>query len=167
MTPPTATLARPANRPASRAEHRTAIERAPLVVVIEQTYTVRTQVDLVSFFEAMDPSQRAEFFALNLASTGHAEWERPLAYLAVLAETDTEVVEPFLTQLYAISTISDGDLGDTVERRGGDLVSGQDRRWSQADYQALCGAVGWLRPPDSPSPEDLARIPGPLDTPMF
>lgn len=154
---------------ASRSEHRQSVRSAPLTVRIERRIVAETEVDVVGFFADLDPEGQAAYHALDLSEGGFADYERPMVYLTTTLEVDIWGPEGHRF----LSTIDDGDVQDRISYRSGTIATGQQIWWLPADYDALLDAVPWMRPQPAAAadehgdPAALARIPGPLDSPLF
>ena len=144
---------------------------ASLTVQVTATIKVRQNVDLVALFATMDERDRQRYRNLDIADLGmESEWERPLAFVW---PEEADVV-PLTLAPGARSPVW-GDIDDAtvrVEQRDGEAVYGREAQWSRADFDALIARVPWLRSfheslSRTLSTEDLARIPGPDDVPMF
>lgn len=159
----------PAPSYASRAEHRAGIRRSPLLVRVQQVLTVTTEIDVAGWFAGFTATQRAAYWATDVASpeTGGecAAWERPYAYLTGHAAEATDVLEPMLGDC-ALATVDETGYEDRVSWRGGE-PAGLNRYWTEADYDTLVAQVPWLAPEAELTAAELARVPGPLDTPLW
>lgn len=137
---------------------------SPVKVGVSGTIRVDVEVDLVAYFNAIPPSVRDAYWALDRRDLQHwgfdQDHERPLAFL--LGDLDGDV-----------GTLHFGATGvrdrSDVCVEWGDVGYG----WTEDHYHRLLAFVPWLRPPDI-DPEDeeayehaLARRPGPMDQPLF
>lgn len=114
---------------------------------------ISTTIDLIAFYAEMPESQRAEYWNHDIAEWGYdAEWERPIAYAMAWVDDGGDVMEP---------------MGRGVVRSFVDTDWSDGPRWSEEDFDALAAGVPWLDRRERLSPEDLARIPGPNDVPLF
>lgn len=124
------------------------------LVSTTRTITDRADVDLVKYLTSLTPAQQVGYWELDLHMWGYAdEADRPLAYLA--SHLDEE--EDWDCQrLRDIGITGDSDIDDF------DLRNPRDKSWRDT----LATSVPWLNPAGPPSPEDLARTPGPHDVPL-
>ena len=123
--------------------------------------TVRSRVDirvnhttdLVTFYRELgkNPHAQQEYWEQDLE--GAEEWERPLSYLASWLDEGIWLEEP--SREGGIRTMVDWDWIDF------------DRGWSKDRYSMLLAEVPWMVPRESVPPEELARMPGPNDVPLF
>lgn len=144
---------------------------AALHLEVSVHVVARQRVNLVEFFQAMDPREQDRYKALDIHHLGmEADWEWPLAYLW----PDEHDVVPLSLVPRAQSHVS-GDISDAALRlsaRGGEMVFGRDAEWTEDDFETLKSHVPWLAAFHDTlttplTAEERARIPGPDDVPLF
>lgn len=142
-----------------------------LTVEVSATVRVRQKVDVVALFTGMAEHDRKRYRTLDLAELGMSrEWERPAAFL--WPEEDDLVP---LSLVSGAQTPVWGDIDMTevrLQQRGGNSVHGREAEWTEGDFETLTAQVPWLRDFHASltkrlTPEELARIPGPDDVPLF
>lgn len=149
-------------------------ERAKrLIVRVEAEVRVEQLVDLPAYFQDLSEGERKSYrlFAQQ-NDEGYAEWELPVAYLTQGFYETLEVNLPFLSSDVADFEHVDIDNVETyTAARKGSFVSS---RFTPEDFDLLRAQVHWLdtvhrvlNDEDEASEEDLARIPGPNDIPLF
>lgn len=116
---------------------------------IEQRTTVR--VDLVTYFNGLTALERVQYWDIDLQ--GCEEWERPRCYIHEHLIEATEGIN--IPQVAGMT-----DSGDDIE------VDDYGRA-KRDEYDALLAQVPWLDPDNKPTEEDVSRLPGPLDKPLF
>ncbi len=116
---------------------------------IESRTTVT--VDLVAYFTALNATDRAGYWAISL--NGCQEWERPRCYIHEhLNEATDGITIPHATGMTeGFDDLEVDDVG----------------RVKREEYDALLAQVSWLDPDNKPSADDVARLPGPYDKPIF
>jgi hypothetical protein len=113
---------------------------------------VDTAVDLVRFFTELHESGRGDYWRLDIEQWGFdEEWERPVAYVMAWLDDDISVAEA---------------AGKGVVRSWVD-TDWRSVRWVEKQFDQLVAAVPWLHRAEPLSDEELARIPGPNDVPLF
>lgn len=151
------------------------VPRKPLppVLAIEVSYGLagcwRT-FDLVKFFEGIEQVEHAAYWTLDLTEWGYfEEWERPLAYLLECDRPDITFGIGGEACLRDNTFDVEVDRVSVKARNKVDVPYGERdaRKWTESDLALLADHVPWVSRTKPPSPEDLARIPGPLDSPLF
>jgi hypothetical protein len=150
----------------TRSEHRDTIRNSPLTFEVTQKIDVRTEFDIVAYFNSFNVSQQAAYWGSE-PNSGYTDYERPIVYLIEDAEQDTEVNEPFMASDFAISIVDTDEVKDRVVRSHGESVHGFAGEWSEHHCAVLLDHVEWMRPPVEKANEDQAREPGPLDVALF
>lgn len=151
---------------------QTTPDRPTLTVEVTATVKSRQKVDVVALFANLSERDQQRYRTMDIAELGmEHEWERPLAYLW----PDDDVLPMNMIPGHGGRGLwSDIDESDIrVTARGEVTVFGRENRWTEDDFNLLKEEVGWLRTfhavkdnPDA-TPEDLSRIPGPADVPIF
>lgn len=150
-----------------------------LLVELTATWRVEMTVDAVSYFAGMTEAEQNDYKVTyeQDKDDGWSEWEFPMKWLS--PEEGDGPMGGWLNHTSAI-TREDVDLDDSDEHvrerigyegRTGTLGYG----WTEQDYHDLCDNVPWLDAHrlslddegEGLSPEDIARVPGPYDSPMF
>jgi hypothetical protein len=144
-----------------------------LVIEVAYGYSCWRKFDLVKFLERVgnDPSEQQAYWTTDLTEWGYdQEWERPLAVLLAWDQPDVSFGLGGVECLYDDTIdIEVSDVRVKV-RNHVEVPHSADRnarRWTEADFRLLGGLLPWLAPEEPLSPEDLARLPGPLDSPLF
>lgn len=140
-----------------------------LVVEVSAEIGVEETIPLADLFNAMSAQDRRQFFDLNLSEAGmDSEWERPLAYLW----PDADDLIPYTmvpgTVSHPRGVVEEADV--RVSKRNGVRAVGHARGWTEDDYQVLAGHVAWLKRhafEQEMNEHERARMPGPLDVPLF
>lgn len=124
-------------------------------VDFDQEIQIRNQVNLVDFFKAIPETQRAGYWHFDVNEYGFdTEWERPIAFVMAWLDDRNSV---------------GGAHGPGISRSWVDENTWDNFycKWEEDHFIQLCEAVPWLAPESILSPEDIARIPGPLDVPLL
>lgn len=123
---------------------------------------IEVNVDMVGHFLKMPTQQHANYWKLDIAQWGfEEEWERPLAWVMSWLD-DTIDNTPF-------DSVPGADFGGTTTDWNNVRTSDNYRFWTEEHFDQLVHLVPWLKPYDTEPPdrEDLFRIPGPKDVPLF
>lgn len=148
-----------------------------LEVEIRFEVQIEARVDLVRYFERLTPAQQRSYKETDLDDYDE-EWERPIAFLASGLDDDFGIVDvvpfrPFPERGSRAPQIVRQSVDVEPERERVTIREGKsayDRDWTEEDFRALRARVGWLDQMHAllelEDEEDLARRPGPLDTPL-
>jgi len=123
---------------------------------------IEVNVEMADHFRSMPTQQHANYWNLDIAEWGfEEEWERPLAWVMSWLD-DTIENTPF-------DSVPGADFGGTTTDWNDARTSDNFQFWTQEHFDYLVGIVPWLEPYDHQPPdrEDLFRIPGPKDVPLF
>lgn len=125
-------------------------------VEVRIDWDVRVDVvfDAVDLFTSWNEASRLGYWGVDL--TGYEQWERPVQVITRH--------EPAVEGVTGRGVTVFVDVDATVRYPG--RVTGRPE-WSEADTKVLTARVAWMQAEARPTPEDLARIPGPLDLPLF
>lgn len=131
-------------------------------VIFRAEAVIGITLDLVSFYREMNASERSVY----LAWTDDDFWDgsdslKPIAYLMWRIDQDAEL-NPGIWR---------GDAGyvrDHSEITNWDApkLRSTYKRWTSADFETLMAAVPWMDR-SQPDSEEVKRLPGPDDRPLF
>ena len=144
---------------------------------VEVSVEVRAEarVDIIRYFTMLGEHGRKAYVSDELDNDEYESWERPLLFLTSGIDADCLTVvphRPFAGRHEPQPVREQVDVDDqrtAVTVREGRVAYRRD--WSEEDFETLRAAVPWLdwahaKLDEERDEEDLAREPGPLDTPL-
>lgn len=124
-------------------------------VRFDQEIRVDNVLNLPEFFAAIPETRRAGYWSFGLDEYGFSEeWERPIAFVMGWLDDCNSVG----------GTYGKGIVRSWVDENTWDNFH---LRWEREHFDQLAALVGWLAPESEMTAEEIARIPGPLDVPLF
>jgi len=154
---------------------------APILQVeIAFEVLARASVDLVTYFRDLREQGRkeyAEFTRSDEDEDGYEDWERPMSFLTRAGDEEFDGISLVPHRVFSQQGMPQ-PIRENVEVdrqefrvRTRDGKSAYSSDWSEEDFDALRAHVPWLDKfhqtlNDEVDEEDLARTPGPNDTPL-
>ena len=126
---------------------------------------IEVEMNLAEHFSKLSTAFHSDYWEMNLADWGYdEEYERPLAWVMSWLDQDMEN-----------ASIGEATPGGTnraheIEWDGAHTVG--HNPWSESHFNQLISLVPWMVPAskdeeDEERREDLSRLPGPNDRPLF
>lgn len=158
-----------------------------LDVSIEFTTRTEVKIDLIGYFNGLTAAAIDDYKFSDIERWGYSEeWERPFAFLAMLADnmgqdqhgaTFAYSKMPEAGKRRIVQERTEEDDAVEVEVRVREGKRAYNRDWTYEDFETLRRGVEWLdlfhrgieddETTDEERLEELARIPGPNDNPLF
>jgi hypothetical protein len=127
---------------------------------------IEVEMDLYEHFTKLSTAFHRDYWEMELAGWGYEEeYERPLAWVMSWLDQDMENAD--------IGRATPGGTRKSHEIEWKEAhvryLTSDYYPWTESHFEQLISFVPWMVPPegDRPSREDLFRIPGPNDEPLF
>lgn len=146
-----------------------------LEVEVRVEVRAEARVDIITYFTMLSEAGRKAYTKDLPSEEEYEPWERPMLFLT--SDLDVEMItlipyRPFTDRgepQPVRESVDTDDVRTMITTREGRTAHNYD--WTEEDFNTLRAAVPWLdkvhvKLNEELSEEDLARTPGPLDTPL-